>query len=221
MAQKTSFKSTKPEIFYNHITDMSNFIILKITLTCPSEEWPIRSREVEERAESRQATFWMPPSVEPSPFKKVIYKATTLLWKDFTAPLSWSPPQKLPNLPFTRLFDLPKVLLPSTDIINLEQQLRTITQLYEWVEESLCGAPQLHHNPEEKGYRYSLNTGLWHNPISGLWYDPTFTFDDPLKTLQTTHYWQQIPKHLPGKPDKCPSAPLKHTLLHQRSTHHL
>ena len=61
---------------------MSNFIIQKITL---SEEWPFRAREAEERAESRWAAFWMPPSVEPSPFKKVVYKATTLLWKDFTA----------------------------------------------------------------------------------------------------------------------------------------
>ena len=131
MAQKISFKSTKPEIFYNHITDMSNFIILKITLTCPSKEWPFQAREVEERAELRQATFWMPPVVEPSPFKKAIYKATTLLQKDFTAPLSWSPPQKLPQLPFTRLFDLPKILPPSMDIIDLEQQLQMIIQLSE------------------------------------------------------------------------------------------
>ena len=123
MAQKTSFKNTKTKISYNHITDMSNFIIPKITLTCPSEEWPIRAREAEERAESRQAAFWMPPLVEPSLFKKAIYKATTLLRKDFTAPLSWSLPQKLPNLPFTWLFDLLKILPPSTDIINLEQQL--------------------------------------------------------------------------------------------------
>ena len=128
----------------------------------------------------------MPPSVEPSPFKKAIYKATTLLQKDFTAPLSWSSPQKLPNLPFTQLFNLPKILPPSTDIINLEQQLQMITQLFEWVEESLCGAPRLHCNLEEKGYQYSLNTGLWHDPISGLWYDPTFTFDNPLKTPQMT-----------------------------------
>ena len=53
MAQKTSFKNIKTEISYNHITDMSNFIIPKITLTCPSEEWPFRAREAEERAESR------------------------------------------------------------------------------------------------------------------------------------------------------------------------
>ena len=63
------------------------------------------------------------------------------------------------------------------DIIDLEQQLQMIIQLSEWVEESLCSAPQLHRNPEEKGYWYSLDTGLWHDPVSGLWYDPTFTFD--------------------------------------------
>ena len=55
-----------------------------------------------------------------------------------------------------------------------------IAQLFEQVEESLCGAPRLHHNLEEKGYQYSLNTGLWDDPISRLWYDPTFTFDNPL-----------------------------------------
>ena len=131
---------------------MSNFIILKITLTCPSEEWPFQEREAEERAELRRATFWMPPPVEPLPFKKAIYKPMTLLRKDFTAPLSWSLPQKLPNLPFTRLFNLLKILPPSMDIIDLEQQLRVIIQLSEWVEESLCGAPRLHCNPEEKGY---------------------------------------------------------------------
>ena len=161
---------------------MSNFIILKITLTCPSEEWPFRAREAEEQVESRWAAFWMPPFVEPSPCKKAIYKVTTLLRKDFTALLSWSLPQKLPNLPFTQLFDLLKILPPSMDIIDLEQQLQTITQLFEQVEESLCGAPWLHCNPEEKGYWYSLDTGLWNDPVSGLWYDPTFTFDNPLKT---------------------------------------
>ena len=67
------------------------------------------------------------------------------------------------------------------DIIDLEQQLRTTIQLLERVKESLCGAPRLHRHPEEKGYQYSFNTGLWHDPVSKLWYDPTFTFDDPLK----------------------------------------
>ena len=58
-----------------------------------------------------------------------------------------------------------------------------IIQLLERVKESLCGAPCLHCRTEEKGYRYSLNTGLWYDPISKLWYDPTFTFDNPLKTI--------------------------------------
>ena len=161
---------------------MSNFIIPKVTLTCPSEEWPIKAKEVEEKVESRQAAFWNPPLTLPLPFQKLVYKLTTMLWKDFIAPLSWSLPQKLPKLPFTRLFDLPKILPPSTDIIDLEQQLWTTVQLLEWVEESLCGASCLHHHLEEKGYRYLLNTGLWYDPVSKLWYDPTFTFDDPLKT---------------------------------------
>ena len=119
----------------------------------------------------------------PSPFQKLVYKLTTTLRKDFIAPLSWSLPQELPNLPFTRLFDLPKVLPPSTDIIDLEQQLRMAVQLLKRVEESLCGAPRLHRRLEEKGYRYSLNTGLWYDPVSKLWYNPTFTFDNPLKTI--------------------------------------
>ena len=161
---------------------MSNFVIPKVTLTCPSEEWPNRVREAEEKAESRRAAFWNPPLTPPSPFQKLVYKLMTMLRKDFIAPLSWSPPQDLPNLPFTRLFDLPKKLPPNMDIIDLEQQLRTAVQLLERVEESLCGAPHLHRHPEEKGYRYSLNTGLWYDPVSELWYDPTFTFDDPLKT---------------------------------------
>ena len=59
-----------------------------------------------------------------------------------------------------------------------QQQLRTTVQLLKRVEESLCGAPRLHRHPEEKGYRYSLNTGLWYDPVSKLWYDLTFTFDD-------------------------------------------
>ena len=182
MAQKTSFKNTDTDTTYNHSADMPNFVIPKVTLTCPSEEWPNRAREAEEKAESRRAAFWNPPLTLPSPFQKLVYKLTTTLRKDFIAPLSWSPPQKLPNLPLTWLFNLLKVLPPSTDIINLEQQLRTTVQLLEQVEESLCGAPHLHRHPEEKGYRYSLNTGLWHDPVSKLWYDPIFTFDDPLKT---------------------------------------
>ena len=161
---------------------MSNFVILKVMLTCPSEEWPIRAKEAEEKAESKWVAFWIPPLTLPSPFQRMVHKLTTLLREDFIAPLLWSPPQELPNLPFTQPFDLPRILPPSTDIIDLEQQLQTVIQLLEWIEESLCSTPHLHHHPEEKGYRYLLNTGLWHDPISKLWYDPTFTFDDPLKT---------------------------------------
>ena len=181
--QKISFKNIDTDTIYNCPTDMSNFVIPKITLTCPSEEWPNRAREAEEKAESRRAAFWNPPLTPPSPFQKLVYKLTTALRKDFIAPLSWSPPWELPNLSFTWLFNLLKVLPPSTDIIDLEQQLRTTVQLLERVEESLWGAPRLHRRPEEKGYRYSLNTGLWYDPVSKLWYDPTFTFDDPLKTI--------------------------------------
>ena len=151
-AQKTSFKIIDTDTIYNHPTDMSNFVIPKVTLTCPSEEWPNRAREVEEKAESRRAAFWNPPLTLPSPFQKLVYKLTTTLQKDFIAPLSWSLPQELPNLPFTRLFNLLKILPSSTDIIDLEQQLRTTVQLLEQVEESLCGAPRLHRRPEEKGY---------------------------------------------------------------------
>ena len=161
---------------------MSNFVIPKIALTCPSKEWPIRAKEAEEKAESRWAAFWDPPSTPPSSFQRLVYKLTTALQKDFITPLLWSPPQELPNLPFTQLFNLPKTLPPSTDIIDLEQQLRTTIQLFEHVKESLCGTPCLHHYPEEKGYRYSLNTGLWYDPVSKLWYELNFTFDNPLKT---------------------------------------
>ena len=52
-AQKTSFKTIDTDTIYNHLADMSNFVILKVTLTCPSEEWPNRAREAEEKAESR------------------------------------------------------------------------------------------------------------------------------------------------------------------------
>ena len=55
----------------------------------------------------------------------------TTLRKDFITPLSWSPPQELPILPFTRPFDLLKTLPPSMDIIDLEQQLRMTVQLLE------------------------------------------------------------------------------------------
>ena len=41
MAQKTFFKIIDANITYNHSTDMSNFVIPKVTLTCPREEWPI------------------------------------------------------------------------------------------------------------------------------------------------------------------------------------
>ena len=40
MAQKTSFKTIDTDMIYNHPTNMSNFVIPKVTLTCPSEEWP-------------------------------------------------------------------------------------------------------------------------------------------------------------------------------------
>ena len=56
-------------------------------------------------------------------------------------------------------------------------------QLLEQIEESLYGAPHLHRHREEKGYQYSLNTGLWYDPVSRLWYNPTFSFNDPLKTI--------------------------------------
>ena len=131
MAQKTSFKTIDTDMTYNHSTDMSNFIIPKVMPTCPSEEWPIRAKEAEEKAELRRAAFWDPPSTPPSPFQRLVYKLTTTLRKDFIAPLSWSPPQELPNLPFTRLFELPKTLPSSTDIIDLEQQLRMTIQLSE------------------------------------------------------------------------------------------
>ena len=55
------------------------------------------------------------------------------------------------------------------DIINLEQQLWTIVQLSERVEESLCGTPWLHRHPEEKGYWYLLNTGLWFLNFGMIW----------------------------------------------------
>ena len=161
---------------------MPKFVIPKVTLTCLSEEWPIRAKEAEEKTESKRAAFWDPPPTPPSPLQRLVHKLTTLLQEDFIAPLSWSLPQELPKLPFTRLFDLPKNLPSSMDIIDLEQQLQMIIQLSERVEESLCGAPCLHCHLEEKGYRYSFNTGLWYDPISKLWYDPIFTFNDPLKT---------------------------------------
>ena len=51
---------------------------------------------------------------------------------------------------------------------------------------------------------------------------PNFHLWQPFKNPhRQPDYCQQIPKHLPGKPDKCPSAPLKHTLSHQRNIHHL
>ena len=96
---------------------------------------------MKEKAELKRATFWDPPPTLPLPFQRLVHKLTALLQEDFTAPLSWSPPQELPKLPFTQLFDLLKNLPSSTDIINLEQQLQTIIQLSEQVEESLCGTP--------------------------------------------------------------------------------
>ena len=95
-------------------------------------------------------------------FPKMVYKLTTLLQEDFIAPLSWSPPQELPKLPFTQLFDLLKNLPPSMDIIDLEQQLQTIIQLSEWVKESLCGAPCLHCHLEEK------DTNTHSTPVYGM-----------------------------------------------------
>ena len=53
MVQKTSFKTINTNTSYNHSADMSNFVIPKVTLTCPSKEWPNRAREAEEKAESR------------------------------------------------------------------------------------------------------------------------------------------------------------------------
>ena len=79
MTQKTSFKTIDTDMTYNHSADMSNFVIPKVTLTCPSEEWPNQAREVEEKAESRQAAFWNPPLTLPSPFQKLVYKLTTML----------------------------------------------------------------------------------------------------------------------------------------------
>ena len=79
MVQKTFFKNINTDIAYNHSTDMSNFVILKVTLTCPSEEWPIQAKEAEEKVESRQAAFWDPPLASPSPFQKLVYKLTTTL----------------------------------------------------------------------------------------------------------------------------------------------
>ena len=53
MAQKTFFKITDTNITYNHSIDMSKFVIPKVTLTCPSKEWPIQAKEAEEKAESK------------------------------------------------------------------------------------------------------------------------------------------------------------------------
>ena len=78
-AQKTSFKTTDTDTTYNHSADMSKFVIPKVTLTCPSEEWPNRAREAEEKAESRRAAFWNPPPTPPSPFQKLVYKLMTTL----------------------------------------------------------------------------------------------------------------------------------------------
>ena len=78
-AQKTSFKTIDTDTIYNHPTNMSNFVIPKVMLTCPSEEWPNRAREAEEKEESRRATFWNPPLTPPSPFQKLVYKLTTTL----------------------------------------------------------------------------------------------------------------------------------------------
>ena len=53
MAQKKSFKTIDTDMAYNHSADMPKFVIPKVMLTCPSEEWPIKAKEVEEKAESR------------------------------------------------------------------------------------------------------------------------------------------------------------------------
>ena len=51
--QKISFKTINTDMTYNHSTDMSNFVIPEVMLTCPSEEWPIKAKEAEEKAELR------------------------------------------------------------------------------------------------------------------------------------------------------------------------
>ena len=53
MVQKISFKTIDTDMAYNHSTDMSNFVVPKVMLTCPSEEWPIKAQEAEEKAELR------------------------------------------------------------------------------------------------------------------------------------------------------------------------
>ena len=84
--QKTSFKTIDTDMACNHSTNMSNFVIPKVMLTCPSEEWPIQAKEVEEKAESRRAAFWDPPFASPSPFQKLVYKLTTC-FKKISLPL--------------------------------------------------------------------------------------------------------------------------------------
>ena len=104
MVQKTSFKTIDTDIIYNHFTDMSKFVIPKVTLTCPSEEWPIWAKKVKEKAELKRATFWDPPPTLPLSFQRLVYKLTALLQEDFTAPLLWSPLSKTPKTSFHSAF---------------------------------------------------------------------------------------------------------------------
>jgi hypothetical protein len=97
--------------------------------------------------------------------RKLIHKSTTVLRREFTAPLSWSPPQKLPQLSFTPVFKTPqtkleKLIPTSIKMEDLEQQTKYIDSLIELIDK-LC-------------QESSPCTAL---PIRR---DPTFTFENPL-----------------------------------------
>jgi hypothetical protein len=97
--------------------------------------------------------------------RRLIHKSSTILRKEFIAPLSWSLPRKLPRLPFTPVFKTPesvleKLKLTAVEIEDLEQQTKYTDYLIELTEE-LCRKSSPYTAPAIKR-------------------DPTFTFENPL-----------------------------------------
>jgi len=164
---------------------MSQFEIPTITVTAPREEWD-ELAFVAKLKDAAKPT----PDFPISPMTKLVRKAsrkfkTTLTASTtFIAPLSWSPPTQLPQLPFISTVKPPKTAIPSIEIEHLGQQLDCIAYFDELVKimiNDLFGPTMLSHRlSEKKRFQYLSNTGLWIDSVTGLKHDLTFNFDDPL-----------------------------------------
>jgi len=69
--------------------------------------------------------------------QRLVHKSSTILRKTLIAPLSWSPPRKLPRLPYAPDFGPPNLSIQNVEITDLEHQEQCIAFLDKLIDRML------------------------------------------------------------------------------------